>query len=226
MLTTLLESRGRSPRRRAALIGSAFAHTVMLTVLVMSKANGDEATAEEPLPPIVYVPAQPNNPIEPQPQRASSISPSNTIVPQLPTVERLPQFQILPNVGPGLGPISEGRIVFHFDTAVTAARSQSEPFFAHAVDQQVELIPGQQPPRYPLTLERAGIEGDVVAQFVVDTVGRVEPWSVNVLDATHGEFARTVRERIPGLRFLPARARGRVVRQLVEQRFHFEVVRR
>jgi hypothetical protein len=35
-----------------------------------------------------------------------------------------------------------------------------------------------------------------------------------------------VQERLAAIRFVPARARGRVVRQLVQQRFHFEVVRR
>ncbi|HEV8362381.1 MAG TPA: TonB family protein, partial [Gemmatimonadaceae bacterium] len=97
---------------------------------------------------------------------------------------------------------------------------------AMTVDQPVELIPGQRPPRYPPMLERAGIAGDVVAQFVVDTAGRVERASVDIQQATHVEFARAVQDRLAALRFVPARARGRAVRQRVEQRFHFEVVRR
>ena len=41
MLTTLLESRGRSPRRRIAMSASAIAHCVLLVMLVMARARGD-----------------------------------------------------------------------------------------------------------------------------------------------------------------------------------------
>jgi TonB family protein len=89
----------------------------------------------------------------------------------------------------------------------------------------VEVIAGQRPPRYPLALERAGVAGDVVAQFIVDTAGRVERGSITILHTSHSGFATAVRERLGALRFVPARARGKLVRQLVEQRFLFEVAR-
>ena len=97
---------------------------------------------------------------------------------------------------------------------------------AMSVDQPVELVPGQRPPRYPAALERAGIAGAVTVQFVVDTAGHVEKGSIAILRATHPAFSDAVATRLAALRFVPALARGRVVRQLVEQRFQFEVVRR
>jgi protein TonB len=51
----------------------------------------------------------------------------------------------------------------------------------------------------------------------------VERKSVTILSATHEQFARSVREALPRMRFVPAEVAGRKVRQLVEQRFGFEL---
>ncbi|HJU75501.1 MAG TPA: TonB family protein [Gemmatimonadaceae bacterium] len=199
------------------------AHAILLSGLVMTRARGNESVLEEPLPPLVYIPAPPNTR---QPSRGRGIGASGRLSEQPPpTVPDLPHIDIEPGAG-RMGPIVGGRVFIHFDSVAPTPPARNEPLSAMFVDLQVEMIPGQSPPRYPVLLERAGIEGDVVAQFIVDTLGRVEPASVNVHHATHAEFARAVRERLMTLRFVPARARGHVVRQLVEQRFRFEVVRR
>jgi outer membrane biosynthesis protein TonB len=67
------------------------------------------------------------------------------------------------------------------------------------------------------------VAGRVVARFVVDTLGRVEPGSVQVVAADHPLFAATVREALGAMRFRPARAGGVRVRQLVELPFAFAV---
>ena len=78
-------------------------------------------------------------------------------------------------------------------------------------------------PRYPELLRSAGVGGEVVAQFVVDTLGRVEVGSVRVLRATHPLFAQAVERTLPVARFIPAEAGGHRVRQLVQQPFAFAV---
>ena len=74
-------------------------------------------------------------------------------------------------------------------------------------------------------LQSAGVEGDVRAQFVVDTLGRVEQGSFKALDTTHDLFAAAVREALGRARFKPAEAGGHRVRQLVEQTFTFRIAR-
>jgi hypothetical protein len=69
------------------------------------------------------------------------------------------------------------------------------------------------------------VEGDVVARFVVDTLGRVEPGSIAILAATHALFAAEVRAWLSRTRYRPAEYEGRVVRQLVEQRIGFALRR-
>jgi TonB family protein len=67
---------------------------------------------------------------------------------------------------------------------------------------------------YPRLLLEAGISGRVTLQFIVDTLGLVEPTSVQVMSTTHEAFAGAAREGILEARFAPARYGGHTVRQL------------
>jgi TonB family protein len=98
-------------------------------------------------------------------------------------------------------------------------------FDASAVDRAVEPIRGNPTPRYPPALASAGFEGSVTVRFVVDTLGTVERASVTVVHTSHALLEQSVREALIHMRFLPAEARGRKVRQLVEQSFQFAIRR-
>ena len=63
--------------------------------------------------------------------------------------------------------------------------------------------------------------GVVVAEFVVDTTGRVEPETFSVVSSPHLLFSHAVYEAIAPARFTPARRGGRSVRQVVQMRFRF-----
>jgi hypothetical protein len=63
----------------------------------------------------------------------------------------------------------------------------------------------------------------VSARFVVDTLGRVEPASIEITETTHTLFADAVRVALLRQRFLPAAAGGHLVRQLVVQPFEFRI---
>jgi protein TonB len=95
---------------------------------------------------------------------------------------------------------------------------------APEVEHAVVLLSAPLHPRYPESLRLAGVAGDVVVRFVVDTTGRVEPLSVQIVRSTHPLFTEAVRRVLPGARFAPAEAGGRRVRQLVEQPFSFAIV--
>jgi protein TonB len=83
-------------------------------------------------------------------------------------------------------------------------------------------ILAQPAPEYPRIFASAGIGGVVVLQFVVDTLGRVEPGSVRVLEASHEPFAAAATKAILASTFRPGRMRGEPIRQLVQQRVRFE----
>ena len=92
------------------------------------------------------------------------------------------------------------------------------------VDSMVTRFPESAAPAYPAKLLEMKIEGGAYVQFVVDTTGLADTTSFRVISATHPEFAQSVREALPGMRFHPAILRSKKVRQLVEQPFMFKIV--
>lgn len=89
------------------------------------------------------------------------------------------------------------------------------------VDRQVELLPGAPAPDYPDALRAAGVRGSVLAEFVVDTTGRVEAGSFRALRSDDPLFTAAARAALLHTRFRPAESNGRRVRQLVQQSFSF-----
>jgi protein TonB len=74
-------------------------------------------------------------------------------------------------------------------------------------------------------LRQAGVEGEVLAQFVVDTSGRAEAGSLKILKSSHDLFAQAVKNALPQMRFIPAEVGGRRVKQLVQQPFSFGITK-
>lgn len=72
-------------------------------------------------------------------------------------------------------------------------------------------------------LAAARVAGRASVRFVVDTLGRVEPGSVTVVEADHPAFAASAVAAIERARFRPARIGSRAVRQLVVQTVRFRV---
>jgi TonB family protein len=98
-------------------------------------------------------------------------------------------------------------------------------FDARTVDRAVIARPGNHSPDYPASLRNAGISGEVLVRFVVDTTGRVEAGSIEIVNATHELFAEAVSRWLPRTRYEPAHADGIRVRQMVEQRVDFALAR-
>jgi TonB family protein len=74
---------------------------------------------------------------------------------------------------------------------------------------------------YPPSLRAEHIEGRVLAEFVVDTLGRVEADRFGIVGSSDPLFSDAVRSAIRGASYTPAIRAGRRVRQLVRQPFEF-----
>ncbi|MDX2194128.1 MAG: energy transducer TonB [Gemmatimonadales bacterium] len=81
----------------------------------------------------------------------------------------------------------------------------------------------QPSPKYPPQLQAAGIQGSVVLKFIIDTLGKAEPGSLQVEAATHPLFAPNAKDAILGSRFTVAKLNGTKVRQLTKQRLSFVI---
>jgi TonB family protein len=94
-------------------------------------------------------------------------------------------------------------------------------YFEFQVDLPVRPRPNNLWPEYPDRMRRAYVEGEVLVQFVVDTLGHAEMNTLKILRSTHSDFTNAVRLVLPGYGFQPAELNGRKVRQLTQMPFVF-----
>jgi periplasmic protein TonB len=234
MFSRLPESNAVRQRRAGGLVVSTLVHALVIALAVRATmlTAAPRPNDPSPRPPVYVAPPErvPTTQRTPPPQR-NSVAPTTSA----PTMPDIPQPIITPDVPttiPDLGAtILHGSDGFSRTTSMSGPEStggapnaaDGSPLTERFVEKVVVALPGTAP-RYPDMLRQAGVEGDVRAQFVVDTLGRVEPGSVRVLEATHDQFAAAVRTALSSrARFKPAEAGGHKVRQLVEQTFTFRL---
>jgi protein TonB len=103
------------------------------------------------------------------------------------------------------------------DTAIAA----DTVYMPGTVDVPAMALASSVQPAYPPDLRNAGIQGEVIMQFVVNTAGCAEPASIRALAATNPGFVPNVQAALRRLRYEPARHRGKRVAQMVQQAFTF-----
>jgi TonB family protein len=80
------------------------------------------------------------------------------------------------------------------------------------------------PLEYPRMMRQAGINGVVLVQAIVDTTGRVEPGSIQVIQSSQAAFEGAATRLVQRSLFQPGRLRGQVVRVLIQIPVVFELV--
>ncbi|HEU4786743.1 MAG TPA: TonB family protein [Gemmatimonadaceae bacterium] len=93
------------------------------------------------------------------------------------------------------------------------------------VERPATPLPGNPAPRYPDLLRSANVEGTVLAQFVVDTLGHADMSTFKALKSTHELFTEAVLKSLPNMRFSPAEVGGRKVKQLLQMPFEFNLTK-
>ncbi len=96
------------------------------------------------------------------------------------------------------------------------------PYMEFQVEKVVERIGGDSPV-YPETLKSAGVEGEVLAQFVVNESGRYEPGTLKILKSSNPAFTAAVKDALPRIKFSAAQIGGKKVQQLVQMPFQFRI---
>ncbi|HEY6673899.1 MAG TPA: energy transducer TonB [Rubrobacteraceae bacterium] len=146
----------------------------------------------------------------------------------------LDQAGQLPAEGEGLRLLATTRRARHRGERNGARKDQPfgpAPFLAEIVysalqvDEMVQRYQGSAAPVYPPELSAQGKEGKVDATYVVDTTGRVDTTTFQVLQSDDLLFTKSVRTSLVEALFRPAKRAGQPVRQLVQQRFNFKLAR-
>jgi TonB family protein len=86
-------------------------------------------------------------------------------------------------------------------------------------------VAGQQGPRYPEIARNNNVEGDVEVEFVLREDGMADRLSVAVSKATALEFAESVLDRLPQMRFKPMELNGCPLAEIVSMPFQFRLRR-
>jgi TonB family protein len=117
--------------------------------------------------------------------------------------------------------------------APSAADASTDPrggrvYLLSEVDVRPELQNRREVPQliranYPSLLRDAGIEGTVVARWVLGVDGRPERSSIRVVSATHPDFAFGGEQVAARMRFSPAQVNGKAVRVEVTLPISFTV---
>lgn len=231
MFNNLLESKPKKPKSRGLVITSMILHVVGIMGAVFATAHARQALEKPKQEKIDFVEVKKNEPEppknEPPPQVAAPPPPKGFQVLSAPVEipDVLPDIDLSKKVtdeADFTGKGQQGGVAKGVDKPVV---QQDQPYFEFQVEKPVVQAPGSPTPRYPDILRQAGVEGEVLAQFVVDTTGRAESGSYKVLKSSHDLFAQAVRSALPGMRFIPAEVGGRKVKQLVQQPFAFTIAK-
>lgn len=239
MLRHLLESQPRRTRTRSAAFVSLLIHaSIVGTAIAATRSVVQPNEPEPPLPPVIFVtPVRSPEPVAarqaaPEPAQAEPTpvpSPTPPLVAptEMPTTIPTPDPNPAPWTEPTFVPTAPGGTPGGEPGAgdPNATSSGSEPLWADEVEKAARVLGRQREPRYPDMLRTQHIEGRVVVAYVVDSLGRVEPNSIRMVESAHPLFEPAVRQTVLASRFRPAERRGRTVRQLVQQAFVFTLVK-
>ncbi|MEK7464229.1 MAG: TonB family protein [Patescibacteria group bacterium] len=231
MLTNLLASKPKKQRTAGVMMFSLITHIVIIVAATYATLQAVTVVKEKREENISFVEAPKNEP-PPQPkvvqQRITVATPPKGFQVLIAPIN-IPDF--LPKIDPNIKVTDEkdftGKgVQGGIGAGVGSAPiNPDQPFSDDQVDRTVMQLPNSARPRYPDMLRSAGVEGEVLAQFVVDTTGRVEVNTFKVLRTSHEMFTNAVRNVLPNMMFSPAEVNGIKVKQLVQQPFTFTIRR-
>jgi len=94
-------------------------------------------------------------------------------------------------------------------------RAADEVYSEATVDEPAAIVTAP-PLEYPPALRRAGLQGRVTVQAVIDRLGRAEPGSLKVIARPNTAFDKSALAYVLHAVFRPARVKGRAVRVLIK----------
>lgn len=227
MFNNLIESK---PQKKGGIGGtfvSVALHAILITLAVYVTANAgqkiveknrqeDVTFAKAPEPP----PPPPDEPKPPPPDVVAAPPPPKgfqVLTAPINIPDKIPDIDLSKAVtdekdfsGKGVAGGKANGVVGG------VAQPTDQPYFEFQVEKPALPREGNPNPKYPSMLESSRVEGEVLAQFVVDTSGRAEMSTFKVLKASNDLFASSLKSILPQWRFYPAEAGGHKVKQIVQ----------
>jgi protein TonB len=237
MFDNLIESKAKKQKRAGGILLSAVLHVAVITAAVYGTLQAKDAIEKPKAEKVEFVEMKKKD--EPPPPKEEVKPPPPDVVMKAPPPKG---FQVLtapikiPDVLPDIdlskkvtneedfsGKGVAGGIAKGVVGGTPQKIDTDQPYFEFQVEKQVAAVPGTNAPRYPDMLRSANVEGEVLAQFVVDTTGRAEMSTFKTLKSSHDLFTNAVKAALANMRFYPAEVGGRKVKQLVQMPFVFSL---
>lgn len=237
MFDNLIESKASKQKRAGGTMASIVVHGILITAAVLGTLHASQAMEKPKAEKVEFVtvkkdePPPPKDQPKPPPDVVMKAPPPKgfqvlTAPIKIPDV--IPQIDLSKKVtdendfsGKGVAGGTAKGIVGGTPTPV----NDNQTYFEFQVEKQVTPDPRNAPPRYPDMLRSANVEGEVLAQFVVDTTGRADMSTFKILKSTHDLFTNAVKAALPNMRFFPAEVGGKHVKQLVQMPFQFNLTK-
>lgn len=231
MLAVLLESRAARQRRTGGAILSVAAHIAIVggaIAFAVTKTDAHPAADRPIIVPVRFPDPAPKPATSDAPRHATVAGPTIDLdtrpvidIPSVPPVG-IPPIQPSSGISPDVvrlgGPHKDGSSLGGNLLGDSGNDAGSTEWRGNEL---LMRIAKSATPDYPEQLRRAGVNGRVLVRFIVDTSGRVDPTSINVVQSTHELFSDAARRALTRFRFLPAEVSGRRVRAAAEMPFEF-----
>jgi TonB family protein len=172
---------------------------------------------------LVYLPQEPQHETPPPPELQVPLKGFQTVEVPVTIPTAIPPVDLQEHFDPkdfsGVG--VEGGTA----TGVTPP-SGDQVYSTLQVDQPPALLSAPPLDRdYPTLLRQAGIKGRVVIEAVIDTTGKAELTSIEVVQTPHPGFNEAAKRWMTRALFRPARKDGKPVRVLVRQAIDYSLTR-
>ncbi len=239
MFNNLIESKAKRQKRFGGSFFSIVAHGLLAVGLVILTKNAGIANEDIKEEKAEFVEVKKEEP-PPEPEKPPPPPPDAVATPPTPKGFQVLQAPVdIPDVIPDIDLSQKVTDAADFtgkgvvggtgagDPTIKTAPvvASDQPYFEFQVEKPVMAQPGGVSPAYPEMLRTAGVEGQVLAQFVVDTTGRADMSTFKVLKTDNELFSISVKNALPRMRFLPAEVGGKKVKQVVQQPFGFTLNR-
>ncbi len=220
MFNQLIESKRTKKRSTGTTVFSIGLHAGLIGLAVWATANAAiknekpkaekiefvQVKKDEPPPPKKDVPPPPPKDVTvapPPPKGFQTLQPPPIVPPKIPDIDFSKKVTNAADFsGKGVaGGVASGVV------GGTGPVSDTQTYFSYQVEKPAATRSGS--PAYPETLRSAGIEGEVDAEFTVDTTGRVDQNApIKITKATNDLFKAAVLGALPKMRFYPAEVGG------------------
>ncbi|HEX4681122.1 MAG TPA: TonB family protein [Gemmatimonadaceae bacterium] len=238
MFDNLIESKASKQKRAGGAFASAVIHAVLITAAVYGTLHASEALEKPKAEKVEFVTVKKDEPPPPKEQpkpppdvvmKAPPPKGFQVLTAPIKIPDVLPQIDLnkaVTNAEDFTGKGVAGGMAKGVAGGTPApAADANQTYFEFQVEKQVSQVPGNPAPRYPDMLRSANVEGEVLAQFVVDTTGRAEMSTFKVLKSTHDLFTNAVKASLPNMKFYAAEVGGKKVKQLVQMPFQFSLTK-